>query len=59
MGDAETMSVREAAEALGVDPSTVYKLIRAGKLAADEKKFIRRNRFRVRRESVDRLLRGD
>lgn len=53
------MSVREAAEALGVDPSTVYKLIRAGKLAADEKKFIRRNRFRVRRESVDRLLRGD
>lgn len=53
------MSVPEAAVWLGVDPSTVYKLIRLKKLPAEELPFIRRNRFRIKLEDLQRLRAGE
>lgn len=53
------MSVAEVAAALSIDTSTVYKLIKRGDIPATELSFIRRNRYRIRREDVERLKRGE
>jgi len=52
------MSVKQAAEALGLHPATIYRLIRDGKLQATEYRSIRRNRFRIPRSEVERLKAG-
>lgn len=50
------MSVRKAAQALGVHPITIRRLMRDGKIAYREVDGIKRNRFRIPESEIARLL---
>lgn len=50
------MDVAEAAKLLDVSRPTLYRMIHAGRIRYRERQHVKRNRFLVSREDVERIV---